>query len=137
MSSIACFYRVPRSSLGAGEVTTELLARADDLGDGYGWSGYVMLNLLIALEEAGANLGADLPEVTQPDGEAVPVFLVTPADLGMIDGLDLNRLDDETLSMGLGLDEEELREAVGDSVTTLRELLVGTQSHEVLVIRIC
>jgi hypothetical protein len=137
MSSIACFYRVPRSSLGKGDEIAGLLAQAANLGYDYAWSGYVMLNLLLALEQAGVNLGADLSEPSQPDGEAVPIFFATPADTGIIDGLDLDRLDAETLGMGLALDDDELREAVGESVTTLRQLLAGTEPHEVLVIQIC
>ncbi len=137
MSSIACFYRVPRSDLDKGDGIAELLARSDELGHDYCWSGYVMFNLLVALAEAGVDLGAGLAEVTDPDGEAGAIFLATPAHIGIIDGLDLNRLDAEFLSMGLDLDDDELREAVGESVTTLREFLVGTESHEVLVIQIC
>ena len=137
MSSIACFYRVPRSGLGKGEEITQLLDGAAGLGDDYFWSGYVMLNLLVTLEEAGVSLGAGLAEVNDPDGEAGPVFLAAPAHLGLIDGLDLSQLDSETLSMGLALDDEELREAIGDSVSTLRQLLAGTGPDEVLVIQIC
>lgn len=136
MSSIARFYRVPRSSLAEGDGIAELLARADDLGDDYGWSGYVMLNVLTTLEGIGVSLGAGLPEVIDPDGEAGPVFLAAPADIGILDGLDLSRLDDESLGEGLGLDDDELREAVGESVATLRQLLHGTESREVLVIQI-
>jgi hypothetical protein len=135
MSSIACFYRVPTASLDQGDDIAGLLAGAADLGDDYDWSGYVMLNLLIALEQAGLNLGVGLPEPIDL-GDEVPHFFATQADTGIIDGLDLGRLDAETLSMGLALDDDELREAVGDSVTMLRRLLAGTGPHEVLVIQI-
>jgi hypothetical protein len=137
MSSIACFYRVPRSNLDKADGIAEVLARAADLGDDYGWSGYVMLNLLTTLEEIGVNLGADLAEVIDPGGEAGVIFFATSADIGIIDGLDLSQLNDESLGEGLDLDDDELREAVGESVTTLRQLLAGTEPHEVLVIQIC
>ena len=107
MSAIACFYRVPRSSLDQGDVITQLLDGAADLGGDYCWSGYVMLNLLVTLEQAGVNLSAGLAEVNDPDGEAGPVFLAAPAHLGVIDGLDLNELEAESLSEGLDLDDEE------------------------------
>ncbi len=137
MSSIACFYRVPRSSLGQADGIAGLLAQAAALDDDYCWSGYVMFNLLVPLAVTGVSLGADLTGVIDPGGEAGAIFLATPADIGTIDGLDLNRLDGESLGMGLGLDDDELREAVGESVTTLRQLLAGTRPHEVLVIQIC
>jgi hypothetical protein len=137
MSSIACFYRVPRSSLDKADGIAELLAQAAALDDDYCWSGYVMFNLLVTLAETGVNLGADLAEVTDPGGEAGAIFFATSADIGTIDDLDLNRLDVESLGMGLGLDDDELREAVGESVTTLRQLLASTGSHEVLAIQIC
>lgn len=137
MSSIARFYRVPRSSLDEADGIAELLTRAADLGDDYGWSGYAMLNLLITLKKIGIDLGADLAEVIDPGGEAGVIFFATSADIGIIDGLDLNRLMGESLGEGLDLDDDELREAVGESVTTLRQLLADTGSHEVLVIQIC
>lgn len=137
MSSIARFYRMPRSSLGNGNGIADLLAEAAAVDDDYCWSGYVMLNLLATLAMTGVSLGADLAGVIDPGDEAGAVFFATPADIGTIDGLDLNRLDVESLGMGLGLDADELREAVGDSAMTLSQLLAGTQPHEVLVIRIC
>jgi hypothetical protein len=48
MSSIACFYRVPRSSLGKGDGIAGLLAQAAAFDDDYCWSGYVMFNLLVS-----------------------------------------------------------------------------------------
>ena len=126
MSSIACFYRVPRSSIEKGADIAGLLGQAADLGHDYGWSGYVMLNLLLALKQAGVNLGAGLSEPINPGDEESPLFFATSADTGTIDGLDLDSLDAETLSMGLGLDDEVLTEAIGESVTTLRQLVAGT-----------
>ena len=137
MSSIALFYRVPRSSLGKGDGIAGLLAQAGALEDDYCWSGYVMFNLLVTLARTGANLGADVAELIDRGSEAGAIFFATSADIGTIDGLDPSRLDVESLGMGLGLDDDELREAVGESLTTLRQLLVGTQPHEVLVIQIC
>ena len=136
MSATAFFYRVPRSGLGEEGEIAGLLARATDLGDDYCWSGYVMFNVLLTLAQTGASLGAGLAEVADPDGEAGAVFFATSADIGTIDSLDLNQLSGDSLRVGLDLDDDELREAVADSVAMLRQLIAGAAPHEVLVIQI-
>lgn len=137
MSSIAWFYRVPRADLlDARGAVAPLLDRATDLGDDYLWSGYVMMNFVLALDEAGVNLGADLADEAEPDDETALLFFAVPDDLDAIESLDLNRLDEETLGMGLELDDDELREAVAESAMFLREVIAGTAPDEVVVIRI-
>jgi hypothetical protein len=136
MSSIACFYRVSRADLDTGSGIAELLRDSPDLGRDYGWSGYVMLDLLTALEEIGVGLGTGLTERIDAGAESGVVFFATPADLGVIESLDLDQLDRESLGDDLGLDDDELREAVTESVTTLRQLIAGTGPDEVLVISI-
>src|SRR5690242_6826927 len=105
MSSIACFYRVSRADLDAGSGLAELLLRSPDLGRDYGWSGYVMLDLLTALEETGVGLGADLADGIEPGEESGVVFFATPADLGVIESVDLDQLDRGSLGDDLGLDD--------------------------------
>ncbi len=95
-----------------------------------------MLNVLLTFAESGASLGAGLAEVADPGGEAGAVFFATSADIGTIDSFDVNLLSGESLSVGLDLDDDELREAVADSVAMLRQLIAGTAPHEILVIQI-
>jgi hypothetical protein len=134
MSSIASFFRIPKTALQNGHGIADLLH--EDLGDEYGWSGYVMLNLLLALEDSGISLGDGLGDEVEVDEDAGLLFFATSADLGAIEGLDLNQLDGESIGEDLELDEDELREAVAESVTLLHQLIAGTGPDELLVIRI-
>jgi hypothetical protein len=136
VSSVASFFRVTRADLETGPGIVELLERSTDLGDDYGWSGYAMLNLLMVLEELGVNLGAGLADEIEADDEEAVRFFATSADLAAIEGLDPNQLDEESLGDGLGLDDDELREAMVESITFLHQLIAGTAPHEVLVIDI-
>jgi hypothetical protein len=95
-----------------------------------------MLNLLMALEEVGVNLGAGLADEIEADGEEGLRFFATSAHLAAIEGLDPYQLDEELLGDGLGLDDDELREAAVESITMLHQLIAGAGPHAVLVIDI-
>jgi hypothetical protein len=136
MSAIASFFRVSRTELEAGQGVAELHKQATDLGEDYGWSGYVMLNLLMTLEDEGVALGSGLADEIDTDEDTRTLFFATSADLEAIERLDLNRLDTESVGDGLDLDEDELREAVAESVTLLHQLIAGTGPDDVLVISI-
>ncbi|MBX6751260.1 MAG: hypothetical protein IRY85_16615 [Micromonosporaceae bacterium] len=135
MSSVVSFYRVQRSDLAEGELA-ELLTAAAEVGEDYGWSGYVMLNLLTAMEEADVVLGAGLTEEVEAGEEIGLVYLATADDIETLENLDLDDLDEESLGDGFDMDEAELREAMTESLTLLRELVAGTGPDEVLVISI-
>jgi hypothetical protein len=133
VSSIAWFYRIPRADLDGEGGLAEALHQATDVDIDYGWSGYVMLDLLTAVEETGISFGADLPD--ELDSGELLVFCLTPSDLGAIERLDVSQLDEELFD-DLDMDGEELREALDESVAALRQLLVGTTPDEVPVVRI-
>jgi hypothetical protein len=112
-----------------------LLSGDSYVRDDYGWSGHVMLNVLAAMEQVGLILGADLPGDIDTDEDSGVVYLATRADVEVMESLDLDGLDEETIGDGLGLDDAELREAIGETVAVLYQLIAGTKSDEVLVIR--
>lgn len=135
MSSVVSFYRVQRSDLADGGELAELLTGATEVGEDYGWSGNVMRNLLTAMAAADVVLGAGLTEEVQADEDGL-VYLATADDIEAIESLDLDDLDEDSLGNGLDMDEAEVREAMTESLTLLRELIAGTGPDEVLVISI-
>ncbi|MCL2465970.1 MAG: hypothetical protein FWF02_00150 [Micrococcales bacterium] len=134
MSSVACFYRVDRVELEASPVS-EVIGEGTDLGLGYPWSGHVMMALLDYLDEIEIGVGLDLDIADDDDAPLVAFF--TRADAPAILGLQVAQiLGDETMFDDLGLDDEEIVDAVRDSVETLRELIDGTGPDEVLVVAV-
>ncbi|MFG2059604.1 hypothetical protein ACGFI9_36885 [Micromonospora sp. NPDC048930] len=108
----------------------------------YDWSGYVLMHLMLLLEDTGTQLGAaeyraETEALNAGDGLT---YLITSADKRHLTALDPARLDRAAAeryfdSVGDG-GFEEIRQAIDDGLILLRELIAALDENEVLVIRI-
>jgi hypothetical protein len=128
-------------SAAADGLTHEAIDRVgQETGDDYAWSGYVTLNVLTSLDEldvmlaspglqeASDAINADYDDVTLIDSGA-KAFLdrLDPAGYEPADLADLDEL---------GLDAEETRHAMDDTLSLLRDTIAGLADDEVLLLHI-
>ncbi|MCL2423913.1 MAG: hypothetical protein FWD11_08510, partial [Micrococcales bacterium] len=114
---------------------SEVIGEGTDLGLGYHWNGHVMMALLDYLDEIDVGAGLDLDIADDDDAPLVAYF--TSDDGAAVAGLEVGQiLGDETMFDDLGLGDDEMVDAVRDSVETLRELVDGTGPEEVLVVAV-
>ena len=106
----------------------------------YDWSGYMLMHLMILLEETGTTLGA---AEHRAEAEAVNAaygltYLITSTDKRHLTALDSARLEPaaERYFDGDGGGLDEVRQALDDGLILLRGLIAALHDNEVLVIHI-
>ncbi len=151
MSSIASLWVLDRDALtyvvaaaraeGASGVRESLTQHGRDVDDEFNWSGYVMLYLLVHLDQRGIAL---MESELQSDADAInsvydATFVITPAHKRYVAQLDPARHDEAELAaffdeMGYGFDEVGM--ATHDGLTLLREQIGALAADEVLLVHI-
>ncbi|GAA0448090.1 hypothetical protein Aca07nite_73180 [Actinoplanes capillaceus] len=107
-------------------------------GEEYGWSGYVMMNILDNLNVTLEN--PDLHEAAQAISvDFGDTTLITSNAKEFLDRLDPAAYEIDDLLDGpidLQLDDEESRHAIGDTLSLLRQAITSLSDDEVLWIAI-
>ncbi|MFC4065941.1 hypothetical protein [Actinoplanes subglobosus] len=145
MSSLASLYIVDVGDLPAIVSATDLEEAVEEygeeIGEGYTWSGDVLLNVLENLEESGIRLesaglresseaiGADLGETTLIGSDA-------KALLGRLDPAAHRPGDLLDGPIDLGLDDEEAGHAMADTLSLLRDTIASLGDDQVLLVSI-
>ncbi len=112
-----------------------------EIGEEYGWSGYVMLNILESLETVNVSLEdsglRDAAEIINADGDHT--LLITSDAKVLLGRLDPAAYEPADLLGGpieLELDDEEARYAMEETLSLLRDSIAGLADDEVLLLRI-
>jgi hypothetical protein len=148
VSSIASLYVVKNDDLpaivsAAGAARTRAAIRecAKELDEKYGWSGYVMLNVLASLDAVDIVLASP---GWQEASDAINVdydytALIAPDAKGFLDRLDPAAHEPGDLLDGpieVELDDEEARYAMEETLSLLRDTIAGLSGDEVLLLHI-
>ncbi|UWZ40004.1 hypothetical protein Drose_18425 [Dactylosporangium roseum] len=119
-----------------------LAAHGHAVSGEYGWSGYVVLAVLDALEDRGISLSDTGPgePIGGPDDDSFYTLLspehrrhLPQLDPAGIDAAEFKAIFDEE---GLELDEHESGTAGRETVTLFRDLIAALADDEVLVVHI-
>jgi len=148
MSAIASFYLMKRAEL-PGFVSAEdkfryLDQRARDVnpdGEVFGWSGYVMMDLLLYLEDAGVDLGeSEYRDEAKVINETYDLtYLMTSADKKHLPALDSGTFDMDALVDHFNKEDDDFEErplAMTDGLDALHRLISELDDDEVLIIHI-
>ena len=148
MSSNASLYIVKTSDLpaivsAAGSARTREAVDqfGEELDEEYGWSGYVMLNLLESLETLNVLLeGPGLREASEAiNGDYDYTTLIASDAKAFLDRLDPAAYEPGELLDGtidLELDDDEARYAMEETLTLLRDTIARLTDDEVLLLHI-
>jgi hypothetical protein len=148
VSSIASLYLVKTSDLPA-IVSAARSARAreavlefgEELDEEYGWSGYVMLNILENLDTLNIRLeGPGLREASEAINVDYDYTALIASDAkALLDRLDPAAYEPGDLldgPMGLELDDEEARYAMDETLLLLRDTIARLSDDDVLLLHI-
>lgn len=148
MSSVASLHIVKAGDLSAivsaadsaraGEVVHQFGAEIDEE---YGWSGYVMLNVLKSLETRNILLeGPGLQETSEAmNAHHDHTSLITSDAKALLHHLDPTAYEPADLLDGpieLELDDEQVRYAMEETLSLLRDSIAGLSDDEVLLVHI-
>jgi hypothetical protein len=148
VSAIASFQVMKRADL-PGLVAAEdkfhfLDEQARDVNpddDIFGWSGYVMMDLVLYLEDVGVDLGEseyrDEAKVLNETFELT--YLITSADRKHLPALDSAAFDMDALVAYFNEDDDDFEErplAMTDGLDALHRLISGLRDDEVLIVNI-
>jgi hypothetical protein len=148
VSSIASLYLVKTSDLpaivsaaGAARAREAILEFGEELDDEYGWSGYVMLNILDNLDTLHVRLeGPDLHEASEAINADYDYTALIASDAkAFLDRLDPAAYEPGDLldgPMELELDDEEARYAVEETLSLLRDSIARLSDDDVLLLHI-
>ncbi|GGM85642.1 hypothetical protein ACFFX1_29690 [Dactylosporangium sucinum] len=148
MSSIASLYLVETSDLpaivsaaGAGRARAPVHRFARELDEEYRWSGHVMLNVLENLEALSVLLESPgLRAASEAVNEDYDNTTLIASDAkAFLDRLDPARYEPGALLAGpieLGLDDEEARYAMEETLSLLRDTIARLSDDEVLLLHI-
>ncbi|MEU4625192.1 hypothetical protein AB0G04_35115 [Actinoplanes sp. NPDC023801] len=148
MSSIASLYIVKASDLpaivnAAGSASAQEVVHqfGEEIGEEYGWSGYVMLNVLESLETLNVQL--ESPGLHQASGAINAdhdfTLLITSDAKALLGRLDPTAYEAADLLDGLielELDDEEARYAMEETLSLLRDSIARLSDDEVLLLQI-
>jgi hypothetical protein len=148
VSSVASLYIVKASDLSAivsaagsaraGEVVHQF---GEEIGEEYGWSGYVMLNVLESLETLNILLeGPGSHEASEAiNADYDHTSLITSDAKALLGRLDPTAYEPADLLDGpieLELDDEEARYAMEETLSLLRDSIARLSDDEVLLLHI-
>jgi hypothetical protein len=156
MSAIASFYLLDRSAIpglaqsAKAEPAMPMVSpvynylQENDLGVSGGlfeWSGYVLMDLMLLLEDTGTSLGeAEYRAESEAVNAAYDLtYLITSADKRHLAALDPARFDHAAAARAFEEDGhgfEEMQEAINDGLTLLHRLVAALRDNEVLVVHI-
>ncbi|BEL03966.1 hypothetical protein Q0Z83_021570 [Actinoplanes sichuanensis] len=144
MSSIASLYIVKISDLpaivgaaGSQSAWEALQELGREPAEEYGWSGYVMMNVLDGLETADVDLASPrlLDEAEAINADLDYTILITSEAKAFLDRLDPAAHDPADL-LELGLDAEESGYAMEETLTLLSTTIAALTDDELLLLTI-
>jgi hypothetical protein len=122
----------------AGEAVRRLGRR---YGEEYGWSGYVMLNVVDSLDALDMSLESPALRAASDaiNQDHDHTTLISSDARAFLDRLDPVAYEPGELLDGpveLGLDDEEAHDAMGQTLSLLRDAIAGLSDDEVLVLHV-
>ncbi|MEU4162907.1 hypothetical protein [Actinoplanes sp. NPDC026670] len=145
MSSIASLYIVKISDLpaivsaaGSQSAWETLQELGREPTEEYGWSGYVMMNVLDGLEAADVDLASPRlhEEAVAINADLDYTILITTEAKALLARLDPAAYEPTDLLDDLGLDDEESRYAMEDTLTLLTKTITALTDDELLLLNI-